>query len=69
MNGMLQHHEFYSHQIERHQQEARGWARAGALGALARGARASSKSRPGRARLLAVVSPLAVGLGALAILI
>jgi hypothetical protein len=69
MNGMLQHHEIYSHQVARHQQEARRWARDGALGALARAARVPSRPHSGQARLLAVVSPLAVGLGVLAILI
>ena len=69
MNGMLQHHEIYSHEIERHQQEARRWAHQGTLGRLAQGARAQSRIHPRRARLFAVASPMAVALGVLAILI
>lgn len=69
MNGMLQHHEIYSHHIERHQQEAHGWAHDGALGRLAQGPRAQSRFRPRRIRLLAVASPMAVALGMLVILI
>jgi hypothetical protein len=69
MNGMLQHQRLYEQEIERHQQEARRWAHEGTLGRLAQGARAQSRVHPRRARLFAVLSPMAVALGVLAILI
>ncbi len=69
MNGMLQHHEFYRDGVERRQQEARGWARANALGDLARTARTQYAQHPVRTRLFAIASPMAVALGILAILI
>ena len=39
MTGMLQPHDHYRERAARHQQEARDWARANAMGRLARSAR------------------------------
>ena len=69
MNGMLQPHDYYRDGVERHQQEARDWAQANALGRLSQAARAQWSQHPTRSRILAVASPTAVGLAILAILI
>ena len=69
MNGMLQHQELFSEEIKRHQQEAHKWAGIGAMGRLAARAREDAREHPRRTRLMAIASPMAVGLALLAILI
>jgi len=69
MNGMLQHQELFSEEIQRHQQEAHEWARVGMMGRLAQSARVQSREHPHRSRLMAVVSPIAIVLTLLAVLI
>jgi len=69
MNGMLQHQEHYSAEIQRRHQEAHRWARADVLGRFAQSARESAREHPRRTRLIAVVSPMAIGFALLAVLI
>ncbi len=69
MNGMLQHQEHYSEEIQRRHQEAHRWAQADALGRFAQSARESAREHPRQARLIAVVSPMAIGFTILAVLI
>jgi len=69
MSDMLQHQESYALEIERHQLESRRWAQAGLLGRLADSAGAQSRSQPRRSRFLALTMPVAMAVGALAIII
>jgi hypothetical protein len=76
MNGMLQHQEYHFEEIQRRQeelrraeQEAHRWAHTDALGRFAHSAREGMRDHPRRTRLMAVVSPLAIGFTILAILL
>ena len=65
---MLQHQEALE-VVRRQHQEAQQEAEAGTLGRLAVDLREQSQQHPNRTRFLAIVSPIAVALGILAILI
>lgn len=69
MNDMLQHQEYLTEEIRRHQQESQRWAQAGMLGRIADGVRDQSREHPARTRILGVATPMAVALGLLAIII
>ena len=69
MNDMLQHQEFYTEEIRRHQAESQQWAQAGMLGRLSDSVRTQTRQHPRRSRLVAISTPLAVALGLLAIII
>ncbi len=69
MNDMLQHQEFYSQEIRRHQAESQRWAQAGMLGRLSAGVRDRSSEHPRGARFLAITTPTAIIIGVLAIII
>lgn len=69
MNDMLQHQEYLSHEIERHQAESRKWAQAGMLGRLADNVHERAHRHPRGTRLALVGTPTALALGLLAIII
>ncbi len=69
MGDMLQHPEFYTQEIERHQLESRRWAEAGMLGRLASSVREQSQEQPRRSGFIALATPVALVLGMLAIII
>ena len=66
---MLQPEEFYRDAAERRQQEAHRWARTDALGRLGKSTRNQIEQHPVGSRVMAVVTPMAVALGVVAILI
>lgn len=69
MSDMLQHQEFYTEEIRRHQAESQRWAQAGMLGRLSDGVRVQAQQHPRRSRFIAITTPMAVALGVLAIII
>ena len=69
MNDMLQHQEYLSEEIRRHQAESRRWAQAGTLGRLSATVRHETHEHPRGSRFLAITTPTAVALGLLAIII
>ena len=66
MNGMLQPHHLDPEELRLHHEEVQRSVRAGELTRLAQGAREQARERGRGARLLSLVTPVAIALGIVA---